>query len=90
MFSHHEFRGLLHADYEDALKNSAATLKSKKSHLSQRFNSAPTQDSTHAKAQSTTKELFQIPDVSKNMQSYMLNTVTKHESTIESQGSTGS
>eukprot|EP00347_Sterkiella_histriomuscorum_P011259 403373138 len=78
IFNHQDFRGLLHADHEEALKNSTATLKMKKSQ-SQRFMTAPGKSQassyqTEMKQSTITKELFPIPEI-KTPSNYMLQTL---------------
>ena len=81
IFNHQDFRGMLHADHEEALKNSTAASKMKKSQ-SQRFMTAPTSSKlsiatshqTELKQNTSTKELFPIPEL-KTPQNYMLQTL---------------
>jgi hypothetical protein len=66
IFNYQDFRGMLHADHEEALKNSTVAMKSKTSGFSQRFATAPTFNtisSTATKQSLTAKELFPMPDL---------------------------
>ncbi|CDW76105.1 UNKNOWN [Stylonychia lemnae] len=81
IFKHQEFRGLLHSDHEEALKNCTSTNKAKRS-ASQRFMTAPTLNGktsfgslkSDLKITTATKELFPIPEL-KTPQNYMLSTL---------------
>ena len=73
IFKYQEFRGLLHADHEEALKNCTSTAKAKRSSTqTQRFMTAPITNNAKStlsslksdlKISTTTKELFPIPEL---------------------------